>query len=79
MLLERSRRIDVPPLDEPSVLDYVDLRNRECLSEWRMRRFELELARRGERREPAGGSAAAALSGAVRKVFSPFLPAERAQ
>ena len=79
MLLERSRRTDVPPLDEPSVLDYVDVRNRQCLSEWRMRRFEHELARRSERSEPAGGSAAAALSGAVRKVFSPFLPAERVQ
>jgi hypothetical protein len=56
MLLERSRRTDVLPLDEPSVLDYVDLRNQQCLSEWRRRRFEHELARFSEGRGPASAA-----------------------
>jgi hypothetical protein len=52
MLLERGRQVEAQAL-EPSVLDYVDFRNQQCLDAWRRRRLEHELARLRERRAPA--------------------------
>jgi hypothetical protein len=45
-LIERSRQFDTLH-EEPAVLDYLQLRNRQCLSAWRMKWAEhaLTLAR----------------------------------
>jgi hypothetical protein len=55
MLLERGRQVEAQAL-EPSVLDYVEFRNQQCLDAWRRRRLEHELARLSERHEPLGAA-----------------------
>ncbi len=49
-LIERSRQFESEN-DEPAVLDYLQLRNRQCLYAWRMKRAEHALAdvRQGSR------------------------------
>jgi hypothetical protein len=42
-LIERSRQFESEN-DEPAVLDYLQLRNRQCLYAWRMKRVEQALA-----------------------------------
>ena len=42
-LIERSRRFESEH-DEPAVLDYLQLRNRQCLYAWRLKRVEHALA-----------------------------------
>lgn len=42
-LIERSRQFEAEN-DEPAVLDYLQLRNRQCLHAWRMKRVEHALA-----------------------------------
>lgn len=49
-LIERTLNVN-SGADEPAVLDYLQLRNRQCLYAWRIRRAEYEMA--------AGRSAAA--------------------
>ena len=41
-LIERARQFDLHS-DEPNVLDYLQLRNRECLYAWHLRRMKHEL------------------------------------
>jgi len=38
-LIARSLRSEVQP-DEPAVLDYLQLRNRQCLDDWRAKRAQ---------------------------------------
>jgi hypothetical protein len=49
-LIERSRQFEAEN-DEPAVLDYLQLRNRQCLYAWRLKRAEHALAdvRQGSR------------------------------
>ena len=49
-LIERSRQFESENA-EPAVLDYLQLRNRQCLYAWRMKRAEQALAavRQGSR------------------------------
>jgi hypothetical protein len=49
-LIERSRQFESEN-DEPAVLDYLQLRNQQCLYAWRMKRVEYALAdvRQGSR------------------------------
>ncbi len=42
-LIERSRQFESEH-DEPAVLDYLQLRNRQCLYAWRMKRAEQLMA-----------------------------------
>ncbi len=42
-LIERSRQYQLQN-DEPVVLDYLQLRNRQCLYVWHLRRMKHELA-----------------------------------
>ena len=49
LLLERFRRIEGQDI-EPSVLDYIEFRNRQCLRAWYLRRAEHELAHVAKRR-----------------------------
>jgi hypothetical protein len=44
-LIERTRQFESES-DEPAVLDYLQLRNRQCLYDWQVRRAEYESARR---------------------------------
>ncbi len=41
-LIERSRQYQLQS-DEPAVLDYLQLRNRQCLYAWHLRRMKHEL------------------------------------
>ncbi len=43
-LIERTRQFESES-DEPAVLDYLQLRNRQCLYDWQVRRAEHETAR----------------------------------
>jgi hypothetical protein len=49
-LIERSRQFESEN-DEPVVLDYLQLRNRQCLYAWQMKRvkYALASARQGSR------------------------------
>ena len=49
-LIERSRQFESEN-DEPAVLDYLQLRNRQCLYAWQMKRVKYALAtvRQGSR------------------------------
>jgi hypothetical protein len=49
-LIERSRQFESLN-EEPAVLDYLQLRNRQCLYAWQMKRVEqaLAAARQGSR------------------------------
>ena len=42
-LIERTRQFESES-DEPAVLDYLQLRNRQCLYDWQVRRAEHENA-----------------------------------
>jgi hypothetical protein len=42
-LIERSRQFEAEN-DEPAVLDYLQLRNRQCLYAWQMKRVKYALA-----------------------------------
>jgi hypothetical protein len=44
-LIERTRLFESQN-DEPAVLDYLQLRNRQCLYDWQVRRAEYELSTR---------------------------------
>ena len=44
-LIERTRQYESQS-DEPVVLDYLQLRNRQCLYEWQVRRAEYEMSSR---------------------------------
>ncbi len=44
-LIERTRQFESQN-DEPAVLDYLQLRNRQCLYDWQMRRAEYALSHR---------------------------------
>lgn len=44
-LIERTRQFESES-DEPAVLDYLQLRNRQCLYDWQVRRAEYELSSR---------------------------------
>jgi hypothetical protein len=44
-LIERTRQFESQS-DEPAVLDYLQLRNRQCLYDWQMRRAEYALSAR---------------------------------
>jgi hypothetical protein len=43
-LIERTRQFESQN-DEPAVLDYLQLRNRQCLYDWQVRRAEYESSR----------------------------------
>ncbi len=47
-LIERTRQFESLN-DEPVVLDYLQLRNRQCLYDWQLRRAEFELSSRRAR------------------------------
>jgi len=49
-LIERSRQFESEN-DEPAVLDYLQLRNRQCLYAWQMKRVQhaLDSVRQGSR------------------------------
>jgi hypothetical protein len=47
-LIERTRQYESQS-DEPAVLDYLQLRNRQCLYDWQLRRAEFELSSRRAR------------------------------
>jgi hypothetical protein len=47
-LIERTRQFESLN-DEPAVLDYLQLRNRQCLYDWQVRRAEYALANRSVR------------------------------
>lgn len=55
-LIERTRQFESQS-DEPAVLDYLQLRNRQCLYDWQVRRAEYEmsarLSRTNERQAPS--------------------------
>jgi hypothetical protein len=42
-LIARTQHLESEP-DEPAVLDYLQLRNRQCLYDWQVRRAEYESA-----------------------------------
>ncbi len=44
-LIERTRQFESQN-DEPAVLDYLQLRNRQCLYDWQVRRAEYEMSAR---------------------------------
>ena len=44
-LIERTRQFEAQS-DEPAVLDYLQLRNRQCLYDWQVRRAEHEMSAR---------------------------------
>ncbi len=44
-LIERTRLFEAQS-DEPAVLDYLQLRNRQCLYDWQVRRAEYETSSR---------------------------------
>jgi len=44
-LIERTRQFESQS-DEPAVLDYLQLRNRQCLYDWQVRRAEYEMSAR---------------------------------
>jgi hypothetical protein len=44
-LIERTRQFESQN-DEPAVLDYLQLRNRQCLYDWQVRRAEYALSAR---------------------------------
>jgi hypothetical protein len=44
-LIERTRQFESES-DEPAVLDYLQLRNRQCLYDWQVRRAEYEMSAR---------------------------------
>jgi hypothetical protein len=44
-LIERTRQFESQS-DEPAVLDYLQLRNRQCLYDWQVRRAEYEMSSR---------------------------------
>jgi hypothetical protein len=44
-LIERTRQFESEH-DEPAVLDYLQLRNRQCLYDWQVRRAEYEMSAR---------------------------------
>jgi hypothetical protein len=58
-LIERSRQFESEN-DEPAVLDYLQLRNRQCLYAWQMKRAEYALAtaRQGSRAGTEAGRTA---------------------
>jgi hypothetical protein len=47
-LIERTRQYESQS-DEPAVLDYLQLRNRQCLYDWQLRRAEFEMSSRRAR------------------------------
>jgi len=47
-LIERTRQFESLN-DEPAVLDYLQLRNRQCLYDWQVRRAEYALGARNVR------------------------------
>jgi hypothetical protein len=47
-LIERTRQFESQS-DEPAVLDYLQLRNRQCLYDWQLRRAEFEMSSRRAR------------------------------
>ncbi|HEY6458278.1 MAG TPA: hypothetical protein VIY90_23620 [Steroidobacteraceae bacterium] len=47
-LIERTRQFESQS-DEPAVLDYLQLRNRQCLYAWQLRRAEFEMSSRRAR------------------------------
>ena len=47
-LIERTRQYESQS-DEPAVLDYLQLRNRQCLYDWQLRRAEFEMSARRAR------------------------------
>ena len=56
-LIERTRQFESES-DEPAVLDYLQLRNRQCLYDWQVRRAEHEMSARLSRaNNPPGRSA----------------------
>ena len=57
-LIERTRQFESQS-DEPAVLDYLQLRNRQCLYDWQLRRAEFEMSsRRARANENRGRSVA---------------------
>jgi hypothetical protein len=57
-LIERTRQFESQS-DEPAVLDYLQLRNRQCLYDWQLRRAEFEMSsRRARENENRGRSVA---------------------
>ena len=44
-LIERTRQFQSQS-DEPAILDYLQLRNRQCLYDWQVRRAEYEMSAR---------------------------------
>ncbi len=57
-LIERTRQFESQS-DEPAVLDYLQLRNRQCLYDWQLRRAEFEnSSRRARASENQGRSVA---------------------
>lgn len=56
-LIERTRQFESQN-DEPAVLDYLQLRNRQCLYDWQVRRAEYELSARLSRPHGQQGSSA---------------------
>jgi hypothetical protein len=55
-LIERSRQFESEN-DEPAVLDYLQLRNRQCLYAWQMKRVKHALATARLAFSPPTGSA----------------------
>ena len=51
-LIERSRQFESEN-DEPVVLDYLQLRNRQCLYAWQMKRAQYALANARQGSRPA--------------------------
>ena len=56
-LIERTRQFESQS-DEPAVLDYLQLRNRQCLYDWQVRRAEYEMSSRLSRVNDRQGSSA---------------------
>ena len=56
-LIERTRQFESES-DEPAVLDYLQLRNRQCLYDWQVRRAEHEMSARLSRPNDRQGSSA---------------------
>ncbi len=50
-LIERTRQFESRS-DEPAVLDYLQLRNRQCLYDWQLRRAEFERSAQRSRLQP---------------------------
>ena len=57
-LIERTRLFESLN-DEPVVLDYLQVRNRQCLNAWQRRRAEYEISSQRERVQSAAKNAAA--------------------